>query len=221
VIPGTEMPHSEGRLPLIRDVFPGEQEKFDLQFWPPSLEGQYTLELGMVSEPTTWFAVKRFPIQIIGTCYFEDVLNEQIKFIFDSPQLAIETDKTSYLPGEISKISLLITNGVIARNLNFFIFLKYPDGRIRHFNSTSEMQQNPPCSLWARKSSPHILSKQFKIEWQMGLRLKNMPSGVYTLFTFMTEPDDIKIVARASLAFRLTENLIEDDVESPARFSEK
>jgi hypothetical protein len=221
VIPGTEMAHSEGRLPLIRDVFPGEQEKFDLQIWPPSLEGQYTLELGMVSEPTTWFAVKRFPIQIIGNCYFEDVLNEQIKFIFDSPQLTIGTDKFSYLPGEIGKISLNITNGVIARNLKFFTFLKYPDGRIRRFNSASEMPKNPPCSLWARTSAPHILSRRFKIDWQIGLRLNNMPAGVYTLYTFMTEPNDIKIVARASLPFRLIENPSEDDIDSPVRLSVK
>jgi hypothetical protein len=175
----------------------------------------------MVSEPTTWFAVKRFPIQIVGNCYFEDVMNEQIKFIFDSPQLTIGTDKFSYLPGDIGKISLNITNGIIARNLKFFIFLKYPDGRIRPFNSTSEMPKNPPCSLWARTSSAHILSREFKIDWQMGLRLKNMPSGIYTLYAFMTEPNDINIVTRASLPFHLIEHPSEDNVDSPVRLSVK
>jgi hypothetical protein len=177
----TEMPSIEGRVPLIRDVFPGEQEKFNLQIWPPSIEGQYRLELGMVSELMTWFAVKRSPVQIVGNCYYEYVLDEPINFIHHSPQLTISTDKSSYLTGEIGRISFSITNGVIARNLKFFIFLKYPDGHLRSLNAASELPPNPSCSHWVRASAAHILSRVFKIDWHIGLRLKNMPGGTYAL----------------------------------------
>ncbi|HSF32452.1 MAG TPA: glycosyltransferase family 39 protein [Candidatus Tectomicrobia bacterium] len=206
---GTETLYSEGRVSLIRDVFPGEQEQFKLEIWPPSEAGQYTLVLGMVNEPTTWFAIQRFPVHIVGNCYFEDVLAKQLKFIPDSPHLTITPDKVSYLTGQIGKVSLSIANGNIPRNLKFFQILRLPDGRLRFLNSNREMPPNPPCSRWIRTISPHILSKQFKIDWHIGLQLKNMPEGLYTLYAFMVEPGSIEIVAKSSSMFQLIESTLE------------
>ena len=67
---------SEGRIPIHQDIFPGEREELNIAIWPPSDAGEYVLELGMISEPETWFGVQRFSVKIVGSCHFEDTINK-------------------------------------------------------------------------------------------------------------------------------------------------
>jgi hypothetical protein len=46
----------EGRQHLPYDVFPGQAHRFRTTIHPPSEPGEYTLELGLVSELITWFS---------------------------------------------------------------------------------------------------------------------------------------------------------------------
>jgi hypothetical protein len=46
----------EGREHLQYDVFPGQAYRFQATINPPSEPGEYTLELGLVSELVTWFS---------------------------------------------------------------------------------------------------------------------------------------------------------------------
>jgi hypothetical protein len=172
---------TEGRVPIHQDIFPGEREELNIAIWPPSDTGEYVLELGMVSEPETWFGIKRFSVEIVGTCHFEDAINKPLKFIQDRPAIAITPDRPSYSAGEIATVRLNIVNGVIPRNLKFSVFLRHPDGHLRSLGPSTDMPSNPPCSLWTRTGATHILSREFRIDWQLGLRLRNMPEGLYGL----------------------------------------
>jgi hypothetical protein len=49
-------PFKEGREDLLYDVFPGQAYRFKTRIDPPQEPGEYTLELGLVSELLTWFS---------------------------------------------------------------------------------------------------------------------------------------------------------------------
>jgi len=51
-----EVPHLLGRQELTYDVFPGQTYEFKTKIPTPSEPGEYTLELGLVSELVTWFS---------------------------------------------------------------------------------------------------------------------------------------------------------------------
>ena len=63
------------------------------------------------------------------------------------------------------------------------------------------MFSNPLCSELMRMGALHILSKEFKIDWQLGLQLRNMPVGVYTLYALMTEVNVTEIISKSSSIF--------------------
>jgi hypothetical protein len=215
-----EVPYSEGRAPLQRDIFPGEQEELKVEIWPPSVEGDYVLELGMISEPITWFGVQRFPLKIVGTCHFEDAIHKPVKFLHGAPDIAITQDKPSYSAGEMARIGLNITNGAIPRNLRLSVFLRHPDGHLRCLNSAAEMLPNPPCSQWIPMAAPHILSREFSIDWQLSLRLNNIPHGPYILYALMTEPGSVEVIARSSSIFYLSASGVEEDLDGLGKVSE-
>jgi hypothetical protein len=51
-----EVPNTQGRASLGHDVFPEQRFEFQTRIRPPLEPGEYTLELGLVSELVTWFA---------------------------------------------------------------------------------------------------------------------------------------------------------------------
>ena len=173
--------------------------------------GQYVLELGMVSEPDIWFDVQRFPVKIVGSCYFEDIINKPLKFIQIPPHIGITPDRPSYFVGEIARVRLSIANGTIPRNLKLSVFLRHPDGHLRSLNSSAEMLSNPPCSELMRMGAPHILSREFRIDWQLGLQLRNMPEGVHILYALMTEMGITEVVSKSSSIFYLSPNSPEEN----------
>jgi hypothetical protein len=50
-----EIPNTQGREQLGYDVFPKQWYEFQARISPPAEAGEYTLELGLVSEFLTWF----------------------------------------------------------------------------------------------------------------------------------------------------------------------
>jgi hypothetical protein len=50
-----EIPNTQGRERLGYDVFPKQWYEFQARISPPVEAGEYTLELGLVSEFLTWF----------------------------------------------------------------------------------------------------------------------------------------------------------------------
>jgi protein O-mannosyl-transferase len=50
-----EIPNTQGREPLGYDVLPNQRYEFQASISPPVDAGEYTLELGLVSEFLTWF----------------------------------------------------------------------------------------------------------------------------------------------------------------------
>jgi hypothetical protein len=216
--PDGEVPLNEGRAPIRRDIFPGEHEELNIEIWPPSVARKYRLELGMVSEPETWFSVEKFQVEVVGSCRFEDVISRPVKFIRERPNITITPDRPSYLADEIATVHLSIVNGSIPRNLKLVAFLRYPDGHLRSLGSSTELFPNPPCSQWIGMSAPHILSKGFRIDWQFGLRLRNMESGIYRLYALLIEPTGIEIVSRSSSIFHIVDQKIYKNEKNPEKF---
>jgi hypothetical protein len=54
--PGHELPESEGRIPILYDVFPGQRYEFRAAIPPPLEPGSYVLEVGLVSELVAWMS---------------------------------------------------------------------------------------------------------------------------------------------------------------------
>ena len=55
------VPFKEGREDLAYDIFPGQNYKFRTKIQTPLEPGEYTLELGLVSEALTWFSDRGIP----------------------------------------------------------------------------------------------------------------------------------------------------------------
>jgi hypothetical protein len=58
---GSGVPSKEGREDLPYDVFPGQAYRFKTTIKAPSEPGEYTLELGLLSELLTWFSDRGVP----------------------------------------------------------------------------------------------------------------------------------------------------------------
>jgi hypothetical protein len=167
----------------------------------------------MISELGTWFGVIRFPVEMVGSCHFEDAMTNQLKFIQEPPHIAITPNRPLYSAGEIGSVRLSIVNGALPRNLKLSVFLRYPDGHIRSLSSSVKMPPNPPCNQWIHMAAIHILSREFRSDWQFGLRLKNMPNGRYILYALMTEPGSVEVVSRSSSIFHLTPMNFEETLD--------
>jgi hypothetical protein len=218
---GGEVTYSEGWNRLVRDVFPGEREEFNVDIWPPSTEGQYILELGMINESATWFGARRFPVHIVGSCSFEDILAKDPKPVHDGPTITIMPDRPTYLRGGNGRIYVSIANGNVARNLKHIALIRYPDGHLRSLSSSADILPDLPCSQWIPMAAPLIFSRGFKADWYLGLRLRNMPDGLYTLYAFIIEPGGVEIIAKSSSTFYLSATPLEDDKDNMARMSGK
>ena len=55
---GREVVHDDGRAPLASDLRPGEARKFELTVNAPKEPGEYTLEVDVLQEGVSWFALK-------------------------------------------------------------------------------------------------------------------------------------------------------------------
>lgn len=67
-----EVPDTYGREPLKHDLYPGQSYVLNVSVPPPHDPGNYTLELGLVSELVTWFVdqgVKplRLPVDVVSS----------------------------------------------------------------------------------------------------------------------------------------------------------
>lgn len=198
------VPFGEGRAGLSRDIFPGGEERLRLEIWPPSAPGDYTLQLGMVRDPDMWFAQQWIPFQVDGSCNFQGVMDKTPPLQPDPSHIYVSTDKPAYRPGEVSTFTFSIVNGGIPRNLMFYVVLGKPDGRLL-FLSTPRVDAppNPPCNVWAHVGHLHLHSKHFRVHWQVGLPLQDMPPGLYTLYIFSTKPNTTEVVAKATATFLL------------------
>lgn len=58
---GREVPGTSGRQGLLYDVYPGQAYVFQTQIPLPAMPGEYTLELGLLSESLTWFVDRGTP----------------------------------------------------------------------------------------------------------------------------------------------------------------
>lgn len=66
---GREVVHDDGRAPLLRDLQPGEEMEFEFVVNAPKTPGDYLLELDMLQEGVTWFALRgsttvRLPVRV-------------------------------------------------------------------------------------------------------------------------------------------------------------
>ena len=55
---GREVIHDDGRAPLASDLRPGEQREMELTINAPKEPGEYTLEVDVLQEGVSWFALK-------------------------------------------------------------------------------------------------------------------------------------------------------------------
>jgi hypothetical protein len=55
---GREVAHDDGRAPLASDLRPGESREMELTVNAPKEHGEYTLEVDVLQEGVSWFALK-------------------------------------------------------------------------------------------------------------------------------------------------------------------
>jgi hypothetical protein len=196
------VPFGEGRARLARDVFPGDRERLTLNIWPPSSPGEYTLELGMVSEHVAWFSTRKIPLQVTGSCDFETVMGRGPVPVPDPPRVALTTDGPVYQSVQVGVVRLGIWNPA-PRTVTTYFVVRRPDATLLGFSS-GDLGANPSCLKWIPTGISTTLPRHFRTEnFPIGLVLTDEPRGLYTVHLLLMEPNTTRVITRATTTFFL------------------
>jgi len=131
-----EIVFASGREGLRYDVFPGQSYEFKVRIAPPMESGEYTLELGLVSELVAWFSDQgveplKVTVRVVNPPGddFERLPAKLFKAVGDPPRLAIATDRPRYRRGDSLRLTADLVNPGSSRVIDGYLALRGPDGR--------------------------------------------------------------------------------------------
>jgi hypothetical protein len=213
---GQEMPTLPGWEDLPYDIFPGQRYAFSATIAPPAWPSDYTLEVGLVTEAMTWFSEQgtdplKMAIRVVSPVNsdFESALAQQVKVIDDPPQVTITLDQPRYWLGRQVRVMVNIANGARGYPVDAYFAVVWPDGRVSFQDHSGFVME--PEGIW-KPLVKNFAFTQGQLIQQPLLDLKlpeplfqegNMPSGCYTCYLILTEPDTYQIIATARALFWL------------------
>ena len=213
---GQEVPAFAGREELPYDIFPGQRYTFTANIAPPSRPSDYVLEVGLVSEAVTWFSDQgtnwlKMAIRVVNpvNSEFEDALAKQVNAIDDPPQLAITTDQLRYWLGGHVRVIVNLANAAHEHLVDAYFAVVWPDGRVSFQDHSGFVME--PNGLWRPLVKNFRLTKEQLIKQPLldlhlphpRLQGGNMPSGCYTCYLLLTEPDTSQVISTARALFSL------------------
>jgi hypothetical protein len=213
---GQEVPAFAGWEELPYAIFPGQRYVFSANITPPSWPSDYVLEVGLVSEAVTWFSDQgtdplKMAIRVVipVDSDFEYALAKQVKAIDDAPELAITTDQPRYWLGGRVRVMVNLANAAHGYAVNAYFAVVWPDGRVSFQDHSGFVME--PDGIWTPLVKNFALTRGQLIKQPL-LDLKlpqprfqegNMPSGCYTCYLILTEPDTFQVIATARALFSL------------------
>ena len=213
---GQEVPALAGWQESPYDIFPGQSYALTAEIAPPAWPSDYVLEVGLASEAVTWFADQgtdplKMTIHVVNPVHgdSEYTLAKQVKAIDDLPQLMITTDQSRYRPGGRVRVMANLVNATGGHPVDAYFAVVWPDGRVSFQDHRGFMVD--PNGIWAPLAKNFALTKgQFIERHLLDLKLPeplfregNMPSGCYTCYLILTEPDTFQVIATARALFSL------------------
>jgi len=213
---GQEVPTLPGWEDLPYDIFPGQRYAFSANIAPPAWPSDYVLEVGLVTEAMTWFSEQgtdqlKMAIRVVNpvNSEFEDALAKQVDAIDDPPQLAITTDQLRYWLGARVRVIVNLANAAREHLVDAYFAVVWPDGRVSFQDHSGFVME--PDGIWKPlvknfAFTPGQLIQQPLLDLKLPqplLQEGNMPSGCYTCYLILTEPDTYQIIATARALFWL------------------
>jgi hypothetical protein len=213
---GQEVPVLAGWEDLPYDIFPGQRYAFSANITPPGWPSDYVLEVGLVSEAVTRFSDQgtdslKMAVRIMNPVNsdFEYALAKQVKAIDDPPQLAITTDQPRYWLGGRVRVLVNLANAARGHPVDAYFAVVWPDGRVSFQDHSGFVME--PKGIWKPlvkdfRLTQGQLIKQPLLDLQLPqppFQEGNMPSGCYTCYLILTEPDTFQVIAVARALFAL------------------
>jgi hypothetical protein len=207
---GKEVPAMSGRETLQYDVFPGQHYEFTARIAPPAWPQEYSLQVGLVSEPERWFSelgIEPFKatVQVVNltSADVEGHLAKKFKTISDPPQLAITTDRPRYQQGGILRVSVDLINADRAHTVDGYAVLAWPNGQVSFLDSTGSLIESGDSWVPLNKGVELHKGVQFFAHPLFDLKLIHMPSGCFSWYVILTESNTYDIIALAQAFFRV------------------
>jgi hypothetical protein len=190
-----------GRALLSEDVFPGQVAHFAASIWAPSVPGDYTLTIDLVSEAVTWFAAQdHAPVRVairIRALDPERLLSEPVATVGPFPTATISTNRTSYRPGDTLHLTLELRNPHHPRLFDGYLARQGPDGEVWFYDGRERPRPaKSPWVAWGRE-----LPVPARATGHFALPVSDLVPGVYRWHIVLTEPGTYRAVAKAVTTF--------------------
>jgi hypothetical protein len=195
---------------LQYDVFPGQQYEFTASIAPPARPEEYILEVGLINASVARFSdwgSEPLRIAVPVTNFisgdFDELLATQVTASTDPPQLAIMTDRPRYRHHEFLQVLVNLATVNHARTVDAYLALAWPNGRITFRTATGFWMeaQGSWVPLFTGITLPQ--GRQFSKHSLPALELVDLPSGCFSLYLILLEPNTAAVIAKSQAFFML------------------
>lgn len=191
-----------GREALLADMPPGSTTRFTARIMSPLEPGDYTLILGMMSDPGEWFgdhgpgaariAVRVFPLEVAR------MLSAPIDApAGTTPRVRIATDRPSYRRDDTLRLNVTVRYPHHPRSFDLYYVFEPPHGPVWFFDGlTLPRPANPDWILLGRG-----LPLPARMDGRFALPLATFSHGTYRWHVLLTPIGSYRPVARATTTF--------------------
>jgi hypothetical protein len=192
-----------GRSFLWSDVLPGQVARFAPSIHGPTLPGEYTLTIDLVSELVTWFADQGgTPVRATVRVRLPDAerfLSEPLATVGPSPTVTISTDRTSYRSADTLHLTIELRNPHHPRQFDGYLVRQGPDGDVWFYNGREPPRPATfPWAAWGR-----ALPLPARATGGFALPLSDLIPGAYRWHIVLTEVGTYRPIARAVTTFNV------------------
>lgn len=192
-----------GRALLLSNLFPGQTARFTARISAPTVPGNYTLVIDMVSEFMTWFADRgsqpiRVAVRVIPL-EVERLLSEPTSAAEALPVAMIATDRSTYRHDDRLGLTVTLSYPHRPRKFDAYLVLQGPEGAVFVYDGHQLARATEePWHSWVK-----ALPLPMQATGRFTLPLSGLAVGGYHWHVILTEPGSYHAIVRAAAAFRI------------------
>ncbi len=192
---------ASGRALLLSNLFPGQTARLAARISAPTVPGDYTLVIDMVSELVTWFADRGSkPVRVavrVAPLEMERLLSEPTSAAGPSPVVMIATDRSTYRRGDRLGLTVTLSYPHRPRKFDAYLVLQGPEGAVFVYDGRRLARATEePWRAWVKE-----LPLPAQATGRFTLLLSELAVGGYRWHVILTEPGSYHAVVRAAAAF--------------------